>query len=169
MTLDHQREKRRRSKTPSWQIDAVRYWSNKIHESDIGCDWADASIRCWRCGHMRKCQKCHIIPHSMGGTDEPSNIVALCAQCHDEAPDVADPSAIWEWIRRDHGVFYDTYWTERAMKHVSTDWSQMSVQALKENLLKVCTHFGQCSGGVRIKPSSIAWAIEASCPETPTK
>lgn len=59
---------------------------------------------CWACGQgwdgrydivggdylkaWAKCplQICHIIPHSLGGTEEPSNLVLMCKECHDLAP-----------------------------------------------------------------------------------
>ncbi len=34
-----------------------------------------------------KYNRCHIIPHQAGGSDEPSNLFLLCEECHEESPD----------------------------------------------------------------------------------
>ena len=55
---------------------------------------------CWRCGYeTKRTQRCHIIPNSLGGADEPSNYVLLCADCHWEAPNVKDKDFMFYWIR----------------------------------------------------------------------
>ena len=55
--------------------------------------------RCFCCGSHRRLQKCHIVPRSLGGLDEPLNIIPLCGVCHDKQPDTADPEAVWQWIQ----------------------------------------------------------------------
>lgn len=55
-------------------------------------------------------QRCHIIPESLGGKDEPSNLVLLCHKCHLDNPNVADPEIMWDWIRAYGVPFYDTFW-----------------------------------------------------------
>lgn len=55
--------------------------------------------RCWRCGKETELQRCHLIPDSLGGKDEASNIVLLCDKCHKEGPNVADPEIMWDWIK----------------------------------------------------------------------
>jgi hypothetical protein len=49
-------------------------------------------------------QKCHIIPQSLGGTDEPDNLVCLCGMCHKLSPDTSNPATFWRWFfdRRDN-------------------------------------------------------------------
>lgn len=39
-------------------------------------------------------ERAHIIPKSRGGTDDPSNFVLLCSQCHHENPNYAGPRAV---------------------------------------------------------------------------
>ena len=58
-----------------------------------------AEKRCWRCGKETELQRCHLIPDSLGGKDEASNIVLLCDKCHKEGPNVADPEIMWDWIK----------------------------------------------------------------------
>ena len=62
-------------KTTKKQI--VDYWSKRIYEGDLSVDWAEAHERCWRCTEKIKLQKCHIIPDSLGGLDDPGNLVLL--------------------------------------------------------------------------------------------
>ena len=58
-----------------------------------------AEKRCWRCGKETELQRRHLIPDSLGGKDEASNIVILCDKCHKEGPNVADPEIMWDWIK----------------------------------------------------------------------
>ncbi|MEK2144959.1 HNH endonuclease [Vibrio parahaemolyticus] len=71
--------------------DIVEYWELHQDESGLSVDWAEAETLCWRCAHKRKLQRCHIIPRALGGSEQPSNLVLLCGQCHSEAPNVNDP------------------------------------------------------------------------------
>jgi 5-methylcytosine-specific restriction endonuclease McrA len=40
------------------------------------------NYRCTECGETRDLQVHHIVPRQLGGPDEPSNLVTLCAACH---------------------------------------------------------------------------------------
>ena len=68
---------------------------------------------CWRCGttftarRTRKGEssnrnRCHIVPADLGGSNHPSNMILLCAECHRDAPDVDDPEFMWRWIEQTH-------------------------------------------------------------------
>ncbi len=48
--------------------------------------------------------------------ESPSNLVLLCAQCHAEAPNVADPEFMWVWLRAHAVPLYGTYWQERGIR-----------------------------------------------------
>ena len=67
------------------------------HEEECGLsvDWAEAHERCWQCGCKRGLQRCHIVPHALGGEDAPSNLVLLCGRCHLDNPNVADTEVMW--------------------------------------------------------------------------
>lgn len=71
--------------------EAIDYWVKYQDESGLSVDWAEAKERCWRCGCERNLQRCYIVPHALGGKDEPSNIVLLCERCHADGPNVVDP------------------------------------------------------------------------------
>lgn len=88
----------------------VNYWVKHIDESDLSVDFREADKRCWRCGCKRKLQRCHIVPDSLGGKDEPSNLVLLCSRCHLDNPNVSDPDIMWDWLKSYKVPFYDTFW-----------------------------------------------------------
>lgn len=43
-------------------------------------------------------ERAHIVPDSLGGSSDPSNIVLFCKPCHIESPDWHEPSAMAHWI-----------------------------------------------------------------------
>ena len=90
----------------------VRYWffEQLIDECGLSIDAAEAHERCWRCGYKSNLERCHIVPESLGGKDEPSNLVLLCHRCHLDNPNIADPEIIWDWIRAYGVPCYDTFW-----------------------------------------------------------
>lgn len=164
--LANEREIRRRKKTPQWVKDAVVYWGERIYEGDIGVDWDAADIRCWRCGCLRSCQRCHIVPSSLGGSDDVSNIIPLCAECHDEMPNVADPAVVWQWIKNDRATLYDLFWVERARNAsglTPEQWRRFSLKKFQRAYKKCGVHFGQLTGRARITTQTLAWAMQEAC------
>lgn len=91
--------------------DIVDYWFKRVDESDLSVDMAEAHERCWRCGCERNLERCHIVPDSLGGKDEPSNLVLLCKRCHADGPNVADEEIMWDWTKSYRVPFYDTFWS----------------------------------------------------------
>ncbi len=45
-------------------------------------------------------QRCHIIPHSLGGSDHPSNLLLMCESCHTVSPDTSNERYFWKWFER---------------------------------------------------------------------
>lgn len=45
-----------------------------------------------------KLERAHIVPSSLGGSDELDNLLLLCAPCHEESPDWPDPREMGRWI-----------------------------------------------------------------------
>jgi 5-methylcytosine-specific restriction endonuclease McrA len=161
-----EREVRRRKKVKQWVKDAVAYWRTRVYEGDIGVDWDAADIRCWRCGCLRSCQRCHIVPSSLGGSDDTSNIIPLCAECHDEMPNVASPAVVWEWIKKDHAALYDIFWAERAQKAAGLTPAELRCFSIRKfkNAYKQCgVHLGQLSGRARTTTQTLAWALQEAC------
>jgi hypothetical protein len=157
---------KRRKKVKQWIKDAIAYWEPRVYEGDIGCDWDEADVRCWRCGYLRSCQKCHIVPQSLGGSDESRNLIPLCADCHDEMPNTDDAAEVWKWIAEDHGELHDTYWTNRAIKLAKLSPEQIAAFDASKlaSLMQRCSfHFGQLHGRARLSPATLAWVIKEAC------
>lgn len=113
---------------------AVEYWTGRVNESFLSVDWSEADTHCWRCGCERNLQRCHIVPDSLGGRDEPANIVLLCERCHAEGPNVTDPEVMWDWIRAYAVSCYDTFWNIQAMKEYEFIYKRTVEQELLEIL-----------------------------------
>ena len=65
---------------PTTKKQIVNYWASRVDESDLGVDWCDALDRCWRCAiETKRLERCHIIPKSLGGSDDKSNFYGINA------------------------------------------------------------------------------------------
>ena len=125
--------KREHIKTPLSEI--IAYWEKHVDECGLSVDWAEAESHCWRCGYERNLERCHIIPDSLGGKDEPSNLVLLCKRCHAEGPNVTDPEIMWDWIRAYGVPFYGTFWFIRGMKEYQFIYHKTIRQELADILM----------------------------------
>lgn len=121
--------KRKPIKTKEKEI--IDYWIQYIDECGSNFDWAEADKVCWRCGCERNLQRCHIIPDALGGKDEPSNFVLLCAECHQEAPNVENRDFMWDWIKSFYSPFYNTFWQTRAMDEYERIYHKKFADELK--------------------------------------
>lgn len=110
----------------------VNYWARRQDESSLSVDFSEAHERCWRCGCKRRLHRCHIVPYSLGGPDEPSNFVLLCARCHMENPNVADPHIMWDWLKAYKEIFYDMFWFNRGMQ----EYEKIYACSFREELKK---------------------------------
>lgn len=124
------KNKRKNIKTTIPEI--IDYWIKFEDECALNFDWSEANIVCWRCGCKRKLYRCHIIPDSLGGKDEPSNLVLLCADCHEEAPNVESSTFMWDWIKSFRNPFYDTFWQNQAMQEYERIYHKSFLEELKE-------------------------------------
>lgn len=64
-----------------------------IKRSDAG--WHEI-FECWNSIPL---QRCHIVPRSLGGTDEVANLFLMCRECHDPAPNTNIPEIFFDWAR----------------------------------------------------------------------
>lgn len=148
---------RERIKTTKKEI--VDYWAGHVDESDLSIDFAEAHERCWRCGCKRRLDRCHIIPDSLGGEDEPSNFVLLCSRCHLDNPNVMDKEIMWDWLRAYSTSLYDTFWYLLGMREyekiyavpVQEEYKKRNItgeallefqEILKRQYAKASYHFG---------------------------
>ncbi|HWZ15856.1 MAG TPA: HNH endonuclease signature motif containing protein [Mucilaginibacter sp.] len=146
--------------------DIIKYWEVNIYEGDLSIDFSEAHERCWRCGYKSKLEKCHIIPHSLGGPDSPDNYVLLCSICHSEGPNIDDRDFFWDWLKAHKAIFYNTYWITRGMQEYELVYKKSIVKELlelnispdnikpllQEQINKCSWHFGQ----PRMNPATIA-------------
>lgn len=175
------KRKRKNIKTSIQEI--IDYWIKFEDECYLNFDWSEADSVCWRCGYTRKLQRCHIIPDSLGGMDEPSNLVLLCSECHQEAPNVESTSFMWDWIKSYHAPFYNTFWSKRAMDEYERIYHKSFTEELmKRNIVtnhalnkfwnlktgRTSFHFGHPYGNVSTIAGNYRLHIEAFDKKYPT-
>jgi len=131
----------------------VKLWEACIAEDEAVkiIDFPD-EIVCWACGlppynsidtekvealwnHDHLLDRAHILAHSKGGKDVPSNLFLLCPNCHAESPDTTNPQNFYAWI------YY---------KRKFENWAQIYKMELEkvakikgidlEKLLEYCVH-----------------------------
>ena len=126
------------SKTTKKQI--LEYHYENTDECGMGADASEWHSHCWRCGHERDTQRCHIIPYALGGEDIASNYVLLCADCHSEAPNVKDKDYMMQWIKRTSISSYNTYWKIRDIVDNRLAGASKHFGATRESILTPSTH-----------------------------
>ena len=166
------KSKNKRPQIHTTKKEIVEYWEARVDEGNLSVDFAEAYDRCWRCGCECTLHRCHIIPHSLGGKDEPSNMVLLCNRCHREAPNIDDAEFFWDWLLAQKASFYDTYWIRRAFTEYKDIYKESIVEIIINyelndntiiNLLNylntkhpnVAIHFGEG----KLNPSTLAGLI----------
>ncbi len=164
------------NKQKNWVKQCWDFHSCRISELDVAVDWADfehEGNRCWCCGHStRSLQKCHIVPRALGGSSQYSNIIPLCAQCHDRAPDTDDYFAMFEWIKSEQNplsglgagrayAYYELTLSE--LRTAQIDLSMLHVpkfvRYLKEAFDSASLHFNQSGAGSTFSEGTRKWAI----------
>jgi hypothetical protein len=96
------------------------HWKDRLAGFGISIHWREPC--CWACGFnygaryrikrpdvgwrevLRRwddipLQRCHIIPRSLGGTNEVANLFLMCRECHDLAPNTSILEIFFEWAR----------------------------------------------------------------------
>lgn len=67
-------------------------------------DFGYCNPMCFACFRQRsqwnKFERAHIVPHMLGGSNEPSNFVLLCKECHLENPNTKHEDIYFKWISR---------------------------------------------------------------------
>jgi len=89
------------------------YWRSKLGKMGILVDWDIPSY--WACGYNwneryrswgnSPLERTHIIPKSLGGSNNVCNIFLLCKRCHLEAPDTTVPEMFFLWVRNRPAYF----------------------------------------------------------------
>lgn len=157
-------------KKQKWVKECWEHHSQYVSELDVAVDWGDWDSdfsMCWCCGHRGKLQKCHIIPKSLGGSENAENIVPLCAQCHDNAPDVQDKEFMFEWIKKNKnelsGFGLGRYYHLVDLVIARTAGMRYDSSKFKDCLEKAYSlagfHFSQSNAGIKMKNSTREWVF----------
>lgn len=97
-----------------WTIDgkATPYWQ-EIREAVLKSD----NHTCQRCGvYGRDLTVHHILPRAEGGGDNPENLIALCAKCHDEV-ELAGYRSRWHIMN-----YFEDENPNEDNRHITNDW-----------------------------------------------
>jgi len=142
----------------------VDHWRTRQNEDELSVEWEDALEHCWRCGHESNLEKCHIVPKSLGGSDDVSNLVLLCNRCHKEAPNVQDHRFMWIWLKAHAVELYNSYWyvlgikeyrkmfNREPMMSMTYISSKETYDAFAKSFSKAVKHYGEG----RLNASTIA-------------
>lgn len=105
-------------------LDIIKYWQEDAlddkgfllygngDECGMALDVSELDTgRCWRCATTKNVQRCHIVGESQGGLDEPSNLILLCKDCHDDAPMTKNATAesIFNWIKKSRRLIVEPF------------------------------------------------------------
>ncbi|MEV1331141.1 HNH endonuclease signature motif containing protein [Micromonospora costi] len=123
-----------------------------------GCEASDTVTLKASWALRAKLERAHLKPHSLGGTNDPSNIVLLCRVCHLDAPDWEDAAEMLGWVRRRR------HWSDLAADKLRAAWNEtrpgvpipnVDEEAVRSLIREQAgVHFG-----VRMKASTFAVAI----------
>ena len=102
------------------KAEIFEYWKGRLRTLGCRINWGEPA--CWVCGfhygtkynvkwpnagwdNVLRCwnniplQRCHVVPRSLGGTNDVSNLFLMCCECHDLAPNTSFPEIFFEWAR----------------------------------------------------------------------
>lgn len=131
------------------KADIFDYWKNKLDLKDIFIDWGEPS--CWACKwgwdgrydirhpdeswekilrawEKAPLQRCHILPRSLGGSDDVSNLFLMCRECHDLAPNTTNMDFFFFWARKQN-------WCRRASTRIKTEMELLEINKEQINQL----------------------------------
>lgn len=146
-------------------------WTNKeIHDKDCGTYrklWGHRSVRL---------ERAHIIPHALGGSDSPDNIVLLCKECHLESPDTKYPEMFFLWLAEKRDNDYLKMQIDCLQKATDTlgelgysvEQIQLGVERLLDDSLNIVNTHGTQIVLSTYTAAIIGATIEANTAEKPT-
>lgn len=72
-------------------ISELERTKQRVGTEDLPRIWNDKNVR-------HELERCHIVPHALGGADTPDNHFLLCGKCHCESPDTTNPRTFFRWV-----------------------------------------------------------------------
>lgn len=79
-------------------ITKIEEESRPINECDIPLIWNDRNVK-------SALNRCHIVPHALGGSDTPDNLFLMCERCHCESPDTTNRHTFFRWVYRQRKTY----------------------------------------------------------------
>ena len=181
LSKSQEKKSKKSNKTKPWIKKSWDYHSQYISELDVAPDWGDWETdwnMCWCCGHRGTLQQCHIIPKSLGGSLDPSNIIPLCGICHDKAPDVSDKNEMFAWVKENltplSGLGLGRYdhlndILTTSLKNLKDEYGEINEEELydliRKNYEKTSPHAGQHKQGIFWKESTREWIVKKTFKE----
>lgn len=147
----------------------AEYWASH----DLFCGDIDlGEPACMSCGYFREewntwedakqLQLCHVVPRALGGTNDVSNIVLLCASCHDAMPDINNKKIALKWIK-ENNRYIDDFEKSLKLSDFKIDESNLTQSEIKKAIKTAkkmaSVHCTQTLSGPRLKPLSVYVAI----------
>ena len=78
------------------KLDILKHWYAKYYYLD------SESPSCFVCNVEENLERAHLIPKSLGGTNDVDNLVLLCRKCHANAPNIAiSKEFMLDWIGKE--------------------------------------------------------------------
>jgi hypothetical protein len=123
-----------------------------------GCEVSDTVTPKAAWALRAKLERAHLKSHSVGGSNEPSNLMLLCKTCHLDAPDWDDPAEMLAWVqRREH-------WQRLAEDKLIAAWQEIRPgvpipNVTPESVLAAISDGAGVHFGIGMKASTFAVAI----------
>ena len=164
------------------------HWKQWLH--DNGFDWGEPS--CWACGkwwvtkyditnphvsdeelaknydRVKPLQRCHIVPRSLGGSDDVSNLFLMCKECHDLAPNTLSKDVFFQWV--EHQSWFSRKYSEHISEMKTFGISEKDCKAITKLLFSkdfnqwcrknIGLHWSQSGYGAKITTSSLYAAVQ---------
>lgn len=122
--------------------------------SCFACGWMaadpDDDPVLWDVWDRASLERCHLVPHALGGTDEPANLVLLCGRCHAEAPDVGDPRYMLRWIA------VREYWGRAFVRELD---SAIRLAGLTDEVLEAFNQRFLPDGAAALRTTMATWSV----------
>lgn len=106
--------------------------------------------------------RCHIVAHSLGGSDNADNLFLMCESCHIQAPDCNDSSMFFKWIyykRNKKMCLYNDFELDNIIKEledIRKTYNKSSINlSYDDNVLLLQNKIKISSHGGKIAPASL--------------
>ena len=99
----------------------------------------------------RNLERAHIIPHSLGGNENPDNMFLLCKECHEESPDTNNPK---NFVEKTYSIFWRWGYSE---------YFRLLRKCAFSVLFKLAAAVG-CRGCQGVLPSPLFDSLSFGCP-----